>query len=465
MLFDKQTYVERRRVLRERIGSGLILLLGNNDSPANYPANSYKFRQDSSFLYYFGLHRDGLVGVIDADEGKEWLIGDDIDIEDIVWFGQVDSVADMAQQTGVGHSAPMAQLAILVDKAKQQGRRIHFLPPYRHDLMIQLMDLTGIHPSKQREAASVELIKAVVDQRAVKSEGEIQEIERACAIGYEMHTTAMRMCRPGVTEQEIAGRISGIASSRGCIVSFPSILSMHGEIMHGYPSPNPLEAGRLMLCDCGAETNENYCSDNTRTTPISGHFTQRQRDIYQIVVDCHDHALSLAAPGVKWWDVHFGVARLMTERLKELGLMKGDVDEAVAAGAHAMFFPHGLGHMMGMDVHDMEGLGQIYVGFDDEVRPRLDQFGTNALRCGRRLQQGWVMTDEPGIYFIPALIDEWREKGHCKEFLCFDKIETYKDFGGIRLENDILITKDGCRMLGEKIIPYQIKEVEEFIKN
>ena len=463
MLFDKQTYVERRNVLRKRIANGLILLFGNNDSPVNYPSNGYKFRQDSSFLYYFGQHREGLVGVIDADSGEEWLLGNDIDIEDIVWFGQVDSVADMAAQSGVAKSAPMKQLQQLVELARKQGRRIHFLPPYRHDLMIQLMDLTGIHPSRQRAEASVELIKAVIDQRAVKSAGEVAEIERACAIGYEMHTTAMHMCAPGVTEQEIAGRISGIASSKGCIVSFPSILSMHGEIMHGYPSPRPLEAGRLMLCDAGAETNENYCSDNTRTSPITGKFTQRQKEIYQIVVDCHDHALTLAAPGVKWWDVHFGVARLMTERLKELGLMKGDVDAAVEAGAHAMFFPHGLGHMMGMDVHDMEGLGQNYVGFDDEVQPRLDQFGTNALRCGRRLQEGWVMTDEPGIYFIPALIDEWRQTGHCSEFLNFDLLETYKDFGGIRIENDILITHDGCRMLGEKIIPYHINDVEEFM--
>ena len=464
MLFDKQTYVERRRILRERIGSGLILFMGNNESPMNYPSNTYKFRQDSCFLYYFGLHREGLAGVIDADSGEEWLIGDDIDIEDIVWFGQVDSVADMARQTGITKSAPMAKLADLVETSRKEGRRVHFLPPYRHDLMIQLMDLTGIHPSRQREAASLELIRAVVDQRAVKSQGEVEEIERACAIGYEMHTTAMRLCAPGVTEQEIAGRISGIASSRGCITSFPSILSMHGEIMHGYPSTRPLEAGRLMLCDCGAETNENYCSDNTRTTPISGTFTQRQRDIYQIVVDCHDLALTLAKPGVKWWDVHFGVARLMTERLKELGLMKGDTDEAVANGAHAMFLPHGLGHMMGMDVHDMEGLGQIYVGFDDEVQPRLDQFGTNALRCGRRLQEGFVMTDEPGIYFIPALIDEWRTNGTNKDFLCFDAIETYKDFGGIRIENDLLITHDGCRILGEKVIPYHADDVEEFLR-
>ena len=464
MLFSKETYVGRRALLRQRMEHGLILLAGNNDSPVNYPSNAYKFRQDSTFLYYFGLHRDGLIGVIDADSGEEWLIGDDIDIEDIVWFGSVDSVADMAAQAGVSRSAPMSRLESLIRDAQDGGREVHFLPPYRHDWMIQLMDLVGIHPRDQRAQASVKLIQAVVDQRIVKSEEEIAEIERACAIGYEMHTTAMRLCRPGVTEQEIAGRISGIASSKDCIVSFPSILSMHGEIMHGYPSPQPLEAGRLMLCDCGAETNENYCSDHTRTTPISGHFTTRQRDIYQIVVDCHDHAFDIARPGMKWWDVHFSVARLMTERLKDLGLMKGDVDDAVAAGAHAMFFPPGLGHAMGMDVHDMEGLGQIYVGFDDEVRPRLDQFGTNCLRFGRRLQEGYVMTDEPGIYFIPALIDDWRASGHCADFLCFDRIEQYKDFGGIRIEDDLLITASGARYLGKQRIPYHVDELEAFLQ-
>lgn len=465
MLFDKQTYIERRSVLRHRIGNGLIVLFGNNDSPVNYPNNGYKFRQDSTFLYYFGLQRDGLVGVIDADSGDEWLIGNDIDIEDIVWFGSVDSVADMAELAGVQKSAPMSRLESLVRDAQDYGRQLHFLPPYRHDLMIQLMDLTGIHPRDQKAAASVRLIEAIVAQRIVKSADEIAEIERACAIGFEMHTMAMRMCRPGITEQEIAGRISGIASSEGCIVSFPSILSMHGEIMHGYPSPRPLEAGRLMLCDCGAETNENYCSDHTRTTPISGQFDNRQREIYQIVVDAHDRAFAKAAPEVKWWDVHFEAARVITEGLKALGLMKGNTDDALEAGAHAMFFPHGLGHAMGMDVHDMEGLGQSYVGFDNEVQPRLDQFGTNCLRFGRRLKEGYVMTDEPGIYFIPALIDEWRATGHCKDFLNFDRIETYKDFGGIRIEDDLLITADGCRFLGSKRIPYHPKDVEEFMAN
>ena len=461
MLFDRETYIQRRAVLRQAVGSGLILLTGNNDSPANYPSNVYSFRQDSTFLYYLGLHREGLAAVIDVEEGEEWLLGDDIDIDDIVWFGQVDSVADMAAQTGVAKSGPMKELTRLVTRALEQGRTVHFLPPYRHDWMIRLMDLTGIHPSQQRDAASLTLIKAVVAQRSVKSEGEIAEIERACAIGYEMHTTAMRLCKPGVTEQYIGGVLSGIASGRGCMVSFPSIVTMHGEIMHGNPSPRALEAGRLMLCDAGAETNENYCSDNTRTSPISGRFTQRQREIYSIVEDCHDLALSLARPGMKWWDVHFDVCRLMVDRLKELGLMKGDTEEAVQAGAHAMFMPHGLGHMMGMDVHDMEGLGQIYVGFDDEVRPRLDQFGTNCLRMGRRLQEGFVVTDEPGIYFIPALIDEWKATGHCAEFLNFPLLETYKDFGGIRIEDDLLITRDGCRFLGEQRIPYHIKDVEK----
>lgn len=462
MLFDKCTYVARRKKLTKRIGNGLILIFGNNDSPANYPANVYPFRQDSSFLYFFGLHRGGLVGVIDADEGKEYLIGNDIDIEDIVWFGNVESVAELAEQCGVPYSAPMNKLKELVDDAKKKGRRIHFLPPYRHDLMIQIADLTGIHPSKQKAEASIDLIKAVVDQRATKSSGEIEEIERAIEIGYEMHTTAMRLCKPGVTERYIAATISGIAAARGCMVSFPTILSMHGEIMHGNPSPNPLESGRLMLCDAGAETYENYCSDHTRTTPINGRFDRRQREIYSIVEACHDYVLTIAKPGVKWWDIHMSVARLMVERLKDLGLMKGDVDDAVNEGAHALFFPHGLGHMMGMDVHDMEGLGQIYVGFDDEVHPST-QFGTNCLRCGRRLQENWVMTDEPGIYFIPALIDDWRKQGLHKDFINYDLVETYKDFGGVRIEDDILITATGCRMLGNKYIPYHIDELETFL--
>ena len=462
MLFSKNTYVERRARLRQLVGHGLIVLMGNNESPMNYPSNTYKFRQDSSFLYFFGQHRDGLVGVIDADSGAETLLGDEIDIDDIVWYGEVTSVVQMAEECGVAHTAPMAALTEMVAQAQKADRKVHFLPPYRHETMIRLHDLLGIHPSQQRDAASQELIQAVIQLRLVKSAEEIEELERAAAIGYEMHTTAMRLCRPGVTEAYIGGVLDGIAASHGSMVSFQSIVSMHGEILHGYPSARPLEAGRLLLCDAGAETREHYCSDHTRTTPISGTFTQRQKDIYNIVVDCHDLALTHARPGVRWWDVHYDVCRLMTNRLKDLGLMKGDTEAAVQAGAHALFLPHGLGHAMGMDVHDMEGLGQTFVGYDEETRPS-SQFGTASLRFARRLEEGHVVTDEPGIYFIPALIDLWRKEGTNAEFLCFDEIEKYKDFGGIRIEDDVLITKDGCRFLGEKRIPYHVDEVEAFL--
>lgn len=463
-MFSKETYVNRRAELKKLVKSGIIILFGNNESPANFPANGYyPFRQDSSFLYYFGPKRDGLVGVIDVDNDKELLIGNDIDIDDIVWYGSVDSVHDMAEHAGVKESAPMKQLQVICDNAMKEKRTIHFLPPYRHDTMIQIFDLLGIHPSKQREAASVELIKAVVKMRSTKEQQEIEEIERACAIGYKMHTTAMRVTKPGVTEKYVGGQVNGIANSYGAMVSFPTIFSQHGEIMHGNPSMAVLESGRLALCDCGGETMEHYCSDNTRTFPVNGKFTQRQLEIYSIVEDCHDLALKISKPGVKYFDVHMDVCRLMTDRLKELGLMMGDTEEAVRAGAHAMFLPHGLGHMMGMDVHDMEGLGQIYVGFDEETRPNLEQFGTNCLRMGRRLEEGFVITDEPGIYFIPALIDEWRAKGLHNDFINYEKLETYKDFGGIRIEDDLLITKDGCRFLGKELIPYHPKDVEEYM--
>ena len=459
-MFNKETYIRRRAELKRLVGNGVIVLFGNNDSPMNYPANAYApMRQDSSFLYYFGQHRDGLVGVIDIDNDEEWLFGDDIDVEDIVWMGYTPSVADLAAEVGVTKTAPMSKLKEFVN-----GKNIHFLPPYRFDTKIQIMDLLGIHPSQQKEKASLPLIKAVVKMRATKSAEEIAYIEAACDIGYVMHTTAQLLIKPGITERFVAGQVDGIARSLSQGNSFATIFSQHGEIMHGNPSDVKLEDGRLVLCDAGCELDD-YCSDHTRTMPVNGKFTQRQLDIYSIVEECHDYVLQVANPGVKYQDVHFAVCRLMTERLKELGLMKGDTDEAVAAGAHAMFLPHGLGHMMGMDVHDMEGLGQIYVGFDEETRPNLEQFGTNCLRMGRRLQEGFVVTDEPGIYFIPHLIDLWRKEGHCKEFLNFDMLEQYKDFGGIRIEDDLLITKDGCRFLGQKRIPYHPAELEAFMAN
>ena len=465
-MFDKETYIRRRAELKRLVGHGVILFMGNNESPVNYPANGYApFRQDSSFVYYFGQHRDGLVGLIDVDNDEEWLYGDDIDVEDIVWMGYTPSVAELAAEVGITKTAPFSKLKFkLFTINRQSTRKIHFLPPYRHDTQIYLMDALGIHPSKQREAASVELIKAVVKMRATKDPQEIAYIDAACDVGYVMHTTAQLLIKPGVTERFVAGQVDGIARSLAQGNSFGTIFSQHGEIMHGCPSDAKLEDGRLVLCDAGCELDD-YCSDHTRTMPVNGKFTQRQLEIYSIVEACHDYVLEVAKPGVKYQDVHFAVCKMMTDRLKEIGLMKGDTEEAVRTGAHAMFLPHGLGQMMGMDVHDMEGLGQIYVGFDDETRPNLEQFGTNCLRMGRKLEPGFVLTDEPGIYFIPHLIDQWRESGHCKEFLNFDMLETYKDFGGIRIEDDLLITDDGCRFLGSKRIPYHPAELEEFMNN
>ena len=465
-MFDTATYIRRRNELKKLVKEGIIILFGNNESPANFPNNGYyPFRQDSSFLYYFGLQRDGLVGIIDIDNDKDILVGNDIDIEDIVWYGSVESMTEMMQRCGAQETLPMKALKTICNEALSKHRKIHFLPPYRHDIKIQVFDLLGVHPIQQKEAASMELIKAVVKMRSVKEQQEIEELERAAVIGYKMHTTAMRLTKPGVTEKFVSGQVDGIAHSYGAMVSFPTIYTQHGEILHGAPSMNKLEEGRLVLCDAGGETLNNYCSDNTRTMPVNGKFTQRQLEIYSIVEACHDYTLELAKPGVKYADVHFAVCRLMFDRLKELGLAKGNTEEAVRAGAHAMFLPHGLGHMMGMDVHDMENLDQINVGFDEETRPNLEQFGTNCLRMGRRLEEGFVVTDEPGIYFIPALIDEWKAKKNCAEYLNFDKLETYKDFGGIRIEDDVLITKDGCRFIGKDRIPYHPKDVEAFMAN
>ena len=465
-MFDTATYIRRRNELKKLVKEGIIILFGNNESPANFPNNGYyPFRQDSSFLYYFGLQRDGLVGIIDIDNDKDILVGNDIDIEDIVWYGSVESMTEMMQRCGAQETLPMKALKTICNEALSKHRKIHFLPPYRHDIKIQVFDLLGVHPIQQKEAASMELIKAVVKMRSAKEQQEIEELERAAVIGYKMHTTAMRLTKPGVTEKFVSGQVDGIAHSYGAMVSFPTIYTQHGEILHGAPSMNKLEEGRLVLCDAGGETLNNYCSDNTRTMPVNGKFTQRQLEIYSIVEACHDYTLELAKPGVKYADVHFAVCRLMFDRLKELGLAKGNTEEAVRAGAHAMFLPHGLGHMMGMDVHDMENLDQINVGFDEETRPNLEQFGTNCLRMGRRLEEGFVVTDEPGIYFIPALIDEWKAKKHCAEYLNFDKLETYKDFGGIRIEDDVLITKDGCRFIGKDRIPYHLKDVEAFMAN
>lgn len=461
-MFDSSVYKQRRQALREKVGHGLILILGNNEAPANYPDNTYKFRQDSSFLYFFGHSHPGYAGVMDIEAGEDYFFGNDVTMDDIIWMGPQPSVKDLAAQVGVEKSFPFDKLKEFIGKAISQRRPIHFLPPYRYDNMLLLEDLTGIRASMTKQHASVELIKAVVALRSVKEACEIAEIDKACNIGYEMHTAAMRLCKPGVSEQYIAGILDGIASSYGNMVSFATILTQNGQTLHNHDHSHLLEAGRLMLTDAGAESVTNYCSDHTRTIPVGGKFTSRQRDVYSIVLDCHDKALELAHPGVTYKSVHLEVCKVLAQGLKDLGLMKGDVNEAVAAGAHALFMPHGLGHMMGIDVHDMEDLGQCYVGYDDEIRPS-DQFGLASLRMGRRLQEGFVITDEPGCYFIPALIDKWKAENMQKDFLNYEAIEKFKDFGGIRLEDDILIIPGGSRFTGEKHIPITISEVEQIM--
>lgn len=461
-MFETSVYQNRRKKLMEKMSGGLVLILGNGEAPANYTDNTYKFRQDSSFSYFFGLNLPGFAGVLDVDAGKEYIFGNDVEIDDIIWMGPQPLVKDLAARVGVETTFPFPELAVCLKDAISKGRRIHFLPPYRFRNMVLLEDLLGIHHSLIKTYASLELIKAVVSLRSVKEPCEIEEITKACNIGYEMHTAAMRHCKPGVKEQYIAGLIEGIAASYGSMVSFPVIMSQNGETLHNHDHSQILQQGRMMLTDAGAETVMNYCSDFTRTVPVGGKFTSRQKDVYNIVLACNNEAIRLARPGVTYQYVHLEVCKVLAQGLKDLGLMKGDVNEAVAAGAHALFMPHGLGHMMGLDVHDMEDLGQIYVGYDDEVRP-IQQFGTSSLRMGRRLQEGFVITDEPGCYFIPALIDQWKQQGMHKDFLVYDKIESFKDFGGIRLEDDILITAGGSRFLGDKRTPITVEEVEEIM--
>jgi len=460
-MFTKEMYLKRRAALRQKMVSGLILIPGNQESPMNYPENTYHFRQDSTFLYFFGLDLPGMFGVIDVDNDRDWIFANDVDLEDIIWMGPQRSVADQAIAVGVESTAPMVRLGLFIDEAIRSGRKIHFTPPYRAENLIQLSSLLGIRALKINQYASLSLIQACVAMRSVKNAAEITEIERACAIGYEMHVTAMKMAQPGIFEQRIAGIIEGIALSKGRGTSFPTILTQNGETLHNHNHSFALEPGRLMIVDAGAESNGHYASDFTRTIPVGGKFSQKQKEIYNIVLEANNMAFSLTKPGVTYQSVHLQTARVIASGLKELGLMKGDVDEAVANGAHALFFPHGLGHMMGLDVHDMEDYGQIHVGYDKEVRP-IDQFGTAYLRMGRRLEPGFVVTNEPGIYFIPALIEKWEKEQINASFIDFNKVKSYLGFGGIRLEDDILVTETGARILGNRI-PVNPEDVEAMV--
>ncbi len=461
-MFNAKVYKERRKKLREKVPGGLILLPGNQEASMNYPSNTYHFRQDSNFLYYFGIDQPDLAGVLDVDENKDYLFGDDVDIDSIIWMGFQPSMKERAAEVGVENSGPLSALDDFIKEAISKGRKIHIAPPYRGKTMIQLENLLGTHHATLNEFVSEELIKAIVSMRSIKDENEIKDIEGAVDVAHLMHTTAMKMAKPGVIEQQIVGAIEGISISHGGPVSFPVILSIDGQTLHNHYHGNTLKEGRMMVTDAGSESWLRYASDITRTTPVGGKFDQRQKEIYEIVLKANIDTIQAIKPGVPYRDIHLLAAKIIASGLKDLGLMKGDVDEAVSQGAHALFFPHGLGHMMGLDVHDMEGLGEDYVGYDDEIK-RSDQFGLAFLRLGRKLEAGFVLTDEPGIYFIPALIDIWKNEGKFTDFINYEKVETYKDFGGIRIEDDILVTEDGFRVLG-KPIPKKVSDVEDLCK-
>jgi Xaa-Pro aminopeptidase len=459
MMFEKEVYTNRRNRLRALMKNGVGLFTGNVESPVNYPDNTYHFRQDSDFLYFFGIDLPGLAGVIDFDSGDEVVFGTDFDMDDIVWMGPQPSIADLAAMSGVRNTLPMAQFVDYVQKAIAGGREVHLLPPYRAEARMTLGTIFRENPCQMTSRASERLIRAVVSMRSIKEDVEIAEIEKASDIACEMQTTAMRMCKPGVTEQEIFGVIEGIAWAKGGGPSFPTILSINGQTLHNHKHINVLREGRMMVTDCGAESNMHYAADLTRTTPVGGHFSQRQREIYEIVLAANTESIKKAGPGISNRDLHFNACAIIASGLRDLGLMKGDIDTAVAEGAHALFMPHGLGHMMGLDVHDMEGLGENYVGYNEEVT-RSTQFGLKSLRFALPYKPGHVFTVEPGIYFIPELYAKWRSEGKHKEFIDYDKVSTYLDFGGIRVEDDVLITDKGCRMLG-KTAPKTVKEIEE----
>ena len=462
-MFSKETYIQRRQLLRERVSrGGIILLPGNGEAPRNYPDNAYHFRQDSNFLYFFGIQQPDLVGLLDIDAGEDWLFGDDLSMDDIIWTGPQPTVHELGASVGVTRTGSLAQLQETLTLAIRKGRHIHFLPPYRGDNKLKLCAWLGLTPDMVAHRISVDLAIAIVSLRDKKSDDEIREIEEACEIGYRMHTTAMRMCRPGVRERDIAGAIEGVTLEMGDGVSFHSIVTQHGETLHNHSHNGILESGRMLLVDAGAENLMNYCSDFTRTYPVNGKFTPMQRDIYNIVLAANARAFELARPGILYRDVHFAAVRVILEGLSALGLVKGNLDDAVEKGVHALFMPHGLGHMMGLDVHDMEDIGEKYVGYDLETE-RSNQLGVSNLRMARRLQTGMVMTDEPGIYFIPAYIAKWKNEGLNKEFINFDKLEPYMNFGGVRIEDDLLITETGNRILGKRRIPVTVEEIETFM--
>ncbi len=462
-MFRQEIYIARRNQLKSDLKNGIAIFPGNNESPMNYTSNPYHFRQDSTFLYFWGLDEPGLFAAIDLDSGEEIIFGNDRTLDDVIWMGPTRTIAEKADNVGVKKSLPVKEFSNFVKDALSKGRKVHYLPQYRADNRYFLSELLGINYHELNDKTSKEFAKAVIKQRAIKSDEEIAEIEKALTTSFYMYLYAFKKTRPGAREQEIAGGIEGIALSRGRGVSFPTIFSIHGEILHNHHHKNIMRSGDLVVLDSGAESFMHYASDITRTFPVSGKFTSLQKDVYNAVLDAQLAAIEMIKPGVYYKDIHLHAAKIIVERLKDIGLMKGNADDAVNAGAHALFFPHGLGHMMGLDVHDMEDLGENLVGYDEE-QERSEQFGLAFLRLARKLQPGFVLTVEPGIYFIPKLFEMWKLESKFTEFIDYDKTEKMIGFGGIRIEDDVLVTYDGHKVLGHPIAK-TVEEVENICQN
>jgi len=457
-MFELSIYSNRRKQLISSLDSGIILLLGNDDSPINYLDNPYWYRQDSTFLYYFGLSNPGLTGIIDIDEGKEYLFGNNPTIEDAIWGGRQSIIEDLALKNGVKNTDNVDNLDKFIKEVLAKDRKIHFLPPYRSINRIKLFNWLSINPNRIHEFASIDLIKAVIAQREIKSNDELREIEKSVNTTVDMHVTAMQMVKPGLRELDIVAEVEKIVKQSGGNTSFPTIATKHGEIMHNHYHGNRLMDGDMFLLDCGAETAMGYAGDLSSTMPVGSSFNKRQKEVYDITLVSHNASIEMLKPGVPFKDIHFQACRIIIEGLKSLGLMKGNTEDALKLGAHAMFFPCGLGHQMGLDAHDMEDLGEVYVGYDGS--PKSTQFGLKSLRLGKPLVEGMVLTIEPGIYFIPSLIEMWKTEKRFVDFINYDKLESYLGFGGIRNEENFVITKDGYQLIG-KNKPKTIEDVEK----
>ena len=456
-MFSQETYTERREVLKRKIGKGLIVLFGNEESPMNYADNTYHFRQDSTFLYYFGIQRPGLAGVLDIDNDRDIIFGDEYTVDDYVWRGPQPTIVSEAGNCGVENILPSIKLAAIFEEANQIGQPIHFLPLYRPENRIKLQELTGIRPNEVDAKFSVDLVKAVVSQREFKSEEEILELTKSVDVSVDMHVAAMRFAKSGMTEAQVTAEIHKVAIAAGGNISFPIIATKNGQTLHNHYHGNTLKEGDLFLIDAGYENQMSYAGDLSSTIPVSKKFTTEQNEIYQLTLNAHQAAIDAVGPGIPFREAHMAACITIFEGLKALGFTKGNAADAFEAGAHALFFPCGTGHMMGLDVHDMEDLGEVWVGYDGQ--PKSTQFGLKSLRLAKPLQPGHVFTIEPGIYFIPELIDLWRSQHKFNDFICWEKVDNYRNFGGIRNEEDFLMTENGAEILG-KPKPKSIEKIE-----